>query len=95
MLRRSTWSRLKWYTVKKGETLLAVARKLGVAQSDLAEANDLKSTARLAAGQKLMVPREATVLMAARTERTVPVADSRPISTQAPRWRKTPPIRTV
>ena len=75
---------LQWYTVKKGETLLAVARKLGVAQSDLAEANELKSTARLAAGQKLMVPREATVLMAARTERTIPVADSRPISTQAP-----------
>ncbi|MEP7308648.1 MAG: LysM peptidoglycan-binding domain-containing protein [Acidobacteriota bacterium] len=75
---------LQWYTVKKGETLLAVARKLGVAQSDLAEANELKSNARLAAGQKLLVPREATVLMAARTERTVPVADSRPISTQAP-----------
>ncbi len=30
------------------------------------------------------MPRETTVLMAARTERTVPVADSRPISTQAP-----------
>ena len=73
---------LQWYTVKKGETLPAVARKLGVAQSDLTEANELKSNARLAAGQKLMVPREATVLMAARTERTVPVADSR-IATQA------------
>jgi membrane-bound lytic murein transglycosylase D len=75
---------LQWYTVKKGETLLAVARKLKVSKSDLAEANDLKATARLAAGQKLMVPREATVLMAARTERTVPVADSRPISSEAP-----------
>ncbi len=75
---------LQWYTVKKGETLLAVARKLSVSQSDLAEANELKTNARLAAGQKLMVPREATVLMAARTERAVPVADSRPISTQAP-----------
>jgi LysM repeat protein len=30
------------------------------------------------------VPREATVLMAARTERTVPVADSRAISSQGP-----------
>ena len=40
--------------------------------------------ARVTAGQKLMVPREATVMMAARTERTVPVADSRPIGSQTP-----------
>jgi len=75
---------LKWYTVKKGETLPAIARALKVAQTDLAEANDLKTNARVTAGQKLIVPREATVLMAARTERPVPVADSRPIDTPAP-----------
>jgi membrane-bound lytic murein transglycosylase D len=75
---------LNWYTVKKGETLPLVARKLKVAATDLAEANDLTPTARVTAGQKLIVPREASVLMAARAERTVPVADSRPITTAAP-----------
>ena len=36
-----------------------------------------RATARVATGQKLIVPHEATVLMAARTDRPVPVADSR------------------
>ena len=57
-----------------------IARKLSVSRADLAEANYLKTTARVAAGQKLMVPHETTVLMAARTERPVPVADSRPLA---------------
>jgi membrane-bound lytic murein transglycosylase D len=74
---------LKWHTVKKGETLATVARKLGVSRTDLAEANYLKATARIAAGQKLMVPHEATVLMAARTDRPAPVAESRPVATSA------------
>ena len=68
---------LKFYTVKHGDTLPLVARKLNVSRADLAEANDLKVTARVAAGQKLIVPREASVLMAARTERTVPAAEAR------------------
>ena len=72
---------LKWYTVRKGETLATVARKLGVSRTDLAEANYLKTSARVAAGQKLMVPHEATVLMAADTNRRVPVAESRTLAT--------------
>ncbi len=68
---------LKYYTVKRGETLATIARKLNVSKSDLAEANYLRTTARLAVGQKLMVPHEATVLMAARTDRSVPVAEAR------------------
>jgi len=71
---------LKYYTVKRGETLPSIARKLHVSSTDLAEANYLNARARVSAGQQLMVPHEATVLMAARTERTVPVADSRPIA---------------
>jgi membrane-bound lytic murein transglycosylase D len=74
---------LKWHTVKKGETLATVARKLGVSRTDLAEANYLKAAARITAGQKLMVPHEATVLMAARTDRPAPVAESRPVATSA------------
>ena len=63
--------------MKRGETLLAIARKLRVSKADLAEANYLKATARVAAGQKLMVPHEATVLMAARTDRPAPATEAR------------------
>jgi membrane-bound lytic murein transglycosylase D len=70
---------LKWYTVKHAETLPLIARKLQVSKADLAEANYLPLTARLRTGEKLMVPHEATVLMAARTERSVPAAEARAI----------------
>ena len=52
-----------------------------VSKADLAEANYLRATAGVTAGEKLMVPRETTPLMAARTERSVPVAESRPLKT--------------
>jgi membrane-bound lytic murein transglycosylase D len=68
---------LKWYTVRPNESLATIARKLGVSRSDLADANYLKTTSKVRAGQQLMVPHEATVLLAARTERPAPVADSR------------------
>jgi peptidoglycan lytic transglycosylase D len=70
---------LKWYTVKSGETLPGIARKLRVSRADLMDANYLTKTSRVNAGQKLMVPRETTVLMAARTDRPVPAAESRTI----------------
>jgi membrane-bound lytic murein transglycosylase D len=68
---------LKYYTVKRGDTLATIARKLSVSKTDLADANYLPSTARVAAGEKLMVPHEAAVLMTARAERGVPVAEAR------------------
>src|SRR5579871_352413 len=68
---------LKFYVVKRGDTLPLVAKKLHVSKQDLAEANYLPTTAHIAAGQKLMVPHETTVLMAAQTERSVPAAESR------------------
>jgi peptidoglycan lytic transglycosylase D len=68
---------LKYYTVKRGDTLPGIARKLHVSKDDLAEANYLPVTTRVAAGQKLMVPHEGTFLMAARTDRQVPAAESR------------------
>jgi membrane-bound lytic murein transglycosylase D len=68
---------LKYYTVKRGETLLLIARKLRVSKADLAEANYLPATARVAPGQKLMVPHEASVLMAARTDRPAPATEAR------------------
>jgi membrane-bound lytic murein transglycosylase D len=59
---------LTHYTVKKGETLLGVARKLGVTRSDLAEANYLSTKAALRTGQRLIVPRAPSLTAAARSE---------------------------
>jgi membrane-bound lytic murein transglycosylase D len=71
---------LKWYTVKSGETLLSVAKRLHVSRADLADANYLRPSSKLTPGQTLMVPQATTVLMAARTDRDVPVAESRALA---------------
>jgi LysM repeat protein len=77
---------LKWYTVRKGESLLKVARKFGVARSDLAEANNLSIKARLHAGQEIIIPRAPATLLAARTDRTAPTAvASRSLASDAER----------
>jgi membrane-bound lytic murein transglycosylase D len=68
---------LKFYTVKRGDTLPLIARKLNVSKADLAEANYLSPAARVTAGQQLMVPHDATALMAARTDRPVPATEAR------------------
>jgi membrane-bound lytic murein transglycosylase D len=68
---------LKFYVVKRGDTLPLIARKLRVSRADLAEANDLSITARVNSGQKLIVPHEATVLMAAHTDRPAPATEAR------------------
>ena len=65
---------LKWYTVKRGETLLNVSRKFGVSRSELAEANNLKVKAAVHAGQELIIPRAPTTMVAARAERAAPKA---------------------
>jgi membrane-bound lytic murein transglycosylase D len=58
---------LRWYTVRRGDSLLRIARRLHVSRADLAQANYLSVRARLKAGQKLIVPREPSVLLAAHT----------------------------
>ena len=63
---------LNWYTVRRGETLSAVARKLRVNRVDLAEANSLSVSSRIRPGQDLIIPRAPATLMAARTERPAP-----------------------
>jgi len=68
---------LKYYTVKRGDTLPLIARKLHVNKADLAEANYLPAAARVSVGQKLMVPHEATVLMAAQTDGSAPATEAR------------------
>ena len=75
---------LNWYTVKRGETLAAVARKLRVNRVDLAEANHLSVTSRIRPGQDLIIPRAPATLLATRTERPAPAAvASRAISAPA------------
>jgi membrane-bound lytic murein transglycosylase D len=70
-------SSLKFYTVKSGDTVPGIARKLHVQSADLAQANYMTVKTHVAAGQKLVVPREATVLMAARADRPAPLTESR------------------
>jgi membrane-bound lytic murein transglycosylase D len=63
---------LNWYSVKSGETLTSVARKLRVARVDLAEANHLSVRSRIRPGQDLIIPRAPATLMAARADRPAP-----------------------
>ena len=67
------------YSVKKGETISTIAKKLKVSRTDLAEANYLSTKARLNAGQQLIIPRAPTTILAARTETPAPVAESRSV----------------
>jgi membrane-bound lytic murein transglycosylase D len=68
---------LQWHTVKSGESLVTIARKLRVSRSDLAEANYLKTTSRVRPGQRLVVPRmpaAALLARAAQADDGAPVA---------------------
>jgi membrane-bound lytic murein transglycosylase D len=75
---------LKWYTVRRGESLSTIARKLRVSRADLAEANSLSVKSRVSGGQELIIPRAPATLLAARTERAAPAeVASRPLSGSA------------
>jgi membrane-bound lytic murein transglycosylase D len=63
---------LKWYTVKNGETLLSISRKLRVSRIDLAEANNLSVKSRVRTGQELIIPRAPATVLASRTDRPAP-----------------------
>ena len=57
---------MQFHTVKRGETLATIAKKLKVNRTDLAEANYLKTSSRLAAGQRLVIPRMPSAALLAR-----------------------------
>ncbi len=57
---------MQLHTVKRGETLATIARKLQVSRADLAEANYLQGTARVAVGSKLFIPRMPSAALLAR-----------------------------
>jgi membrane-bound lytic murein transglycosylase D len=57
---------MQWHTVKKGETLATIAKKLRVNRTDLAEANYLKVNSRVKLGAKLVIPRMPSSALLAR-----------------------------
>lgn len=59
---------LRYYAVRRGDTLATVARRLRVSRADLAAANDLRPTARVTPGQPLLIPLEAPTARLARDE---------------------------
>lgn len=77
-----TLNALQWHTVKRGETLATIARKLRVNRTDLAEANYLRTTSRVKTGQKLLIPRMPSAALLARAASgaaaTADVADAAP-----------------
>ena len=74
---------LKWHTVRRGENITSIARKIrgGVTATEIADANNLSVKSKLRAGQELLIPRPPATLLAARPERTAPaVVASRPVT---------------
>ncbi len=67
---------LNRHTVKNGETLLSISRKLKVSRADLAEANYLSTKATLKTGQQLIIPRAPTLLLATNTETPTPAVET-------------------
>ena len=57
---------MQWHTVKKGETLASIAKKLRVNRTDLAEANYLRVNARVMTGVRLVIPRMPSSALLAR-----------------------------
>lgn len=83
---------LQWYTVRKGESLPTIARRLRVSRADLAEANYLNTTARVQPGQRLVVPRApSAALLAGRA--STPAATR--VAAAEPEARESDVTRTV
>jgi peptidoglycan lytic transglycosylase D len=74
---------LKWYTVKRGDTLATIARGLHVSRTELAGANYLSAKARVTVGQTLVIPVDAARLVAGRPDRPAPAADTHVASATA------------
>lgn len=75
---------LSWYTVRRGESLATIARKLRVSRVDLAQANHLSTRARVRTGQELVIPRAPSTLLASARRTTPTEVASRAIASTAP-----------
>jgi membrane-bound lytic murein transglycosylase D len=87
----------QWHSVKRGETLLSISRKLKVRQADLAEANSLTLRSRVQTGQQLIIPRAPTTLLAALPENPAPdtvLAESQPVVSKPVASQKAAPVST-
>jgi LysM repeat protein len=69
------------YSVKPGETLAGIARKFKVKTADLAQSNQLRTTAKLQAGQTLMIPRDPAATAALTTQTHADAPATLPAST--------------
>jgi membrane-bound lytic murein transglycosylase D len=65
----------KRHSVRRGETLAAVARKYNIPRTELAVANGLGTRARLRTGQTLIIPRAPSVALASSSSSTAARAD--------------------
>lgn len=86
---------LKWYVVKRGDTIASVARRNRVKQVELAAANGLSTRTRLKTGQSLVIPGTPAVLLATRTSRSTPppvTAANGPSATEAALPEKEPVV---
>jgi membrane-bound lytic murein transglycosylase D len=68
---------LKWYTVKRGDTLSTIAARLGVSRTNLSAANYLSARSLVSAGQNLIIPIDPAQMLAGRPERPAPAAEAR------------------
>ena len=76
---------LNWYTVKRGDNLTTIAKKLRVKRTDLAEANYLSTRATVKQGQRLIIPVAPAGLLSARADLPAPAAGtSVPARAEAP-----------
>lgn len=64
----------RFHTVRRGETLLSIARKYKTTRAKLAAANDLKATSRVRTGSMLMVPMAPAAALASRSTASKPAA---------------------
>ena len=86
---------LSHHTVKRGETLASIARRLKVSRTDLAEANYISARARVSPGQQLIIPRAPTLLLATHADNPAPAVEalqSRPVAMRAAQAAPEPPV---
>ena len=65
----SLFATFKFHTVKRGETIVSVARQFKLTSAELRAANDLTSTSKVRAGQTLMIPQPRASGLPARPRR--------------------------
>jgi membrane-bound lytic murein transglycosylase D len=86
---------LKYYTVKRGDTLTTIAKKLRVNRINLAEANYLSTRALVTQGQSLVIPGEPGRLLAVRPESTAPRPSASATKAAVPKGPPKAPAGTV